>query len=385
MAFTNEFSSRGQDAEFSSPVVVILEPNAERRRHLADCLSLEPYNLLCATSVVEAIALLVQQHVDILLLPEDLQDEGVGRLCEQIRIVRMLRDFPVITIVDLASLAEGRASSAFPHEDFIEEPFTPLSVRGRVRRRLETRRRQESQDQTEAVLVTLAQTVEHRDRYTGGHCQRLSLYSVLLGSSLRLSQEELVALYRGGFLHDIGKIAIPDSVLLKEGPLTAEERILMQSHTVKGEEICRPMISLSRVLPIIRSHHERWDGSGYPDGIVGDATPLLARILQVADIFDAITTKRPYKSAQSPTEAMKILEGLAASNELDPELVTAFLRIAGYPQLSGQPHQAQALLSQSLRNLRQVLTGTDANLCLLDLHEARLSNRVVQPGNGSQG
>src|SRR5690606_31505695 len=131
---------------------------------------------------------------------------------------------------------------------------------------------------------------------------------------------------------------------------TAEERILMQSHTVKGEEICRPMISLSRVLPIIRSHHERWDGSGYPDGIVGDATPLLARILQVADIFDAITTKRPYKSAQTPAEAMKVLEGLAASNELDPELVMTFLRIAGYPHLSSQSHQSQALLSQSLQN-----------------------------------
>ncbi len=384
MAVTKKFSSRSKDAESRSSVVVILEPNAERRRHLADCLSSEPYDILCATSAVDAISLLVQQHVDILLLPEDLQDDSAERLCAQIKILRRLRDFPVITIVDLANLAKGNASLTFPHEDFIEEPFTSLSVRSRVRRRLQTRRRQESHDQTEAVLVTLAQTVEQRDRYTGGHCQRLSLYSVLLGSSLQLSQEELVALYRGGFLHDIGKIAIPDSVLLKKGPLTAEERILMQSHTVKGEEICRPMLSLSRVLPIIRSHHERWDGSGYPDGMVGDATPLLARILQVADIFDAITTKRPYKSAQTPAEAMKILEGLAASNELDPELVMTFLRIAGYPHLSSQSQPSQALLSQSLRNLRQVLTGTDTNFCLLDLHDPRHANPPAQSGTEAQ-
>lgn len=384
MAVIHNLKSRSQDSEFQAPVVVILEPMAERLQHLAECLASEPYKVLCATSVLEAISLLVQRHVDLLLLPENLEDDSLGRLCEEIKVLRMLRDFPVITIVDLDHLAQGKVSPVFPHEDFIEEPFTPVSVRSRVRRRLETRRRQESNDQTEAVLVTLAQTVEHRDRYTGGHCQRLSLYSVLLGSSLQLSQEELVALYRGGFLHDIGKIAIPDSVLLKEGPLTVEERILMQSHTIKGEEICRPMISLSRVLPVIRSHHERWDGSGYPDGLVGDATPILARILQVADIFDAITTKRPYKSAQSPAEAMQILEGLAANKELDPELVTAFLRIAGFPHLSNQAHQDRALLSQSLQNLRQVLTGTEANLRLLDLHRSRKSTRAAS-SNGRPG
>ena len=213
---TKKVSSRSEDTEFRAPVVVILEPITERRQHLSECLSPEPFNVLCASTVVEAISLLVQQHVDLLLLPENLEDDNIGRLYEEIKILRMLRDFPVITVVELDHLQPGKASPAFPHEDFIEEPFTPVSVRSRVRRRLEARRSQESNDQTEAVLVTLAQTVEHRDRYTGGHCQRLSLYSVLLGSSLSLSQDELVALYRGGFLHDIGKIAIPDSVLLKE-------------------------------------------------------------------------------------------------------------------------------------------------------------------------
>lgn len=371
MAAINARVNRRVDTEFRAPVVLIVEPNDSRREHLLSCLATESYNLLQASSVGEAVPLLVQQNVDLVVIPQNLKGESVERLRDEIRILRMLHDFPVITIVDAESLMDGRVSHDFPNEDFIEEPFSPLSVRLRVRRRLETRRRQETPDQTEAVLVTLAQTVEHRDRYTGGHCQRLSLYSVLLGSNLKLSQQELVALYRGGFLHDIGKIAIPDSVLLKEGPLTPEERVLMQSHAVKGEEICRPMASLGKVLPIIRSHHERWDGSGYPDGTVGENIPLLARILQVADIFDAITTKRPYKSAQSPTEAMQILESLAAGNELDPVLVDAFLQIAGYPNLSSHSRQEEALLSQSLRNLRQVLVGTDANFKLLDLHQPR--------------
>lgn len=371
MLFSGNQESVFQDPEFRAPVVLILEPNAARCAHLVSCLERESYNLLTADSVPAAITMLVRQHVDLLMVPQDLQDESLTRLQEEIKILRMLRDFPVLTLVDTASMMDNRVSIDFPNEDFIEEPFHPLSVRLRVRRRLETRRMHETQDQTEAVLVTLAQTVEHRDRYTGGHCQRLSLYSVLLGSSLRLEQEELVALYRGGFLHDIGKIAIPDSVLLKQGPLTPEEHLLMQSHTVKGEEICRPMISLGRVLPIIRNHHERWDGSGYPDRLAGENIPLLARILQIADIFDAITTKRPYKSAQTPAEAMQILETQAADGLLDPMLVDAFLKIAGYPHLSHQSHQEQALLSQSLRNLRQVLTGSSANFRLLDLHQPR--------------
>lgn len=356
-------------------MIAILEPEAKRRKHLTECLSREPYRVLCASTAVDAIHLLAMHHVDLLLLPEGASGDGMARLCEEIKILRKLRDFPVILTVDLNKRA-AKFPLPFTHDDFIEAPFAPRSVRSRVRRSLDMRRTQESSDQTEAVLVTLAQAVEHRDRYTGGHCQRLSLYSVLLGSSLHLTQEELVALYRGGFLHDIGKIAIPDSVLLKEGPLTAEERRLMESHTVKGESICRPMVSLARVLPIIRSHHERWDGSGYPDGLAGEGIPLLARILQIADIFDAITTRRPYKAAQSSAAAMKILEGLAASNELDAELVTAFLRIAGHSHHGSNGHHEQALLSQSLRNLRRVLTGTDADLRLFDMPEPSESKRT---------
>ncbi len=378
LAVTDSSSDQERDSEFRGPVIAILEPEATRRRHLTECLSPEPYRILCAASAMEAIQLLARHHVDLLLLPEDTAEDGMARLCEEIKILRMLRDFPVILTVDLNRRANP-SPLPFAYEDFIETPFAPLSVRSRVRRSLEMRRTQESNDQTEAVLVTLAQAVEHRDRYTGGHCQRLSLYSVLLGSSLHLSREELVALYRGGFLHDIGKIAIPDSVLLKEGPLTPKERTLMQSHTVKGEDICRPMLSLSGVLPIIRSHHERWDGSGYPDGLAGNEIPLLARILQIADIFDAITTKRPYKAAQSSGEAMKILEGLAASNELDGELVTAFLRIAGHSHAGREGHREHALLSQSLRNLRRVLTGTGADLRLLDLHKTPVGRRSGRP------
>ena len=126
-----------------------------------------------------------------------------------------------------------------------------------------------SVDETEAILFALARAVEQRDRRTAGHCERLAFMGVALGMAMRLDRISLLALYRGGYLHDVGKVGIPDSILFKPGKLTAEEWVTMRSHAVRGEEICRHLKSLGPALPIIRHHHERWDGSGYPDGLRG--------------------------------------------------------------------------------------------------------------------
>ena len=154
--------------------------------------------------------------------------------------------------------------------------------------------RHEVEDQSqgaEEVLLALALAVEQRDNVTAGHCERLALTSLALGMSLSLDQASLLALYRGGYLHDIGKVAIPDAILLKPAKLTEEEWVVMQSHPARGAEICGHLRSLSPVIPLIRHHHERWDGSGYPDGLRGKEIPLLARILQIADIYDASATR----------------------------------------------------------------------------------------------
>jgi putative two-component system response regulator len=148
-----------------------------------------------------------------------------------------------------------------------------------------------------------------------------------LGMSLGLGRAQLLALHRGAFLHDIGKIGIPDSILFKPGKLSEEEWEIMRLHTVRGEEICRPARTLAPVLPIIRHHHERWDGSGYPDGLRGEDIPLLARLLQVADIFDALTSVRPYKPALSTTEALHILDREAACGWRDPHVVSLLRKL----------------------------------------------------------
>ena len=182
-------------------------------------------------------------------------------------------------------------------------------------------------EETEAVLMALGQAIELRDSSTGGHCERLACYSVALGMAMRLSRDELLALYRGGYLHDVGKVAVPDAVLFKPAALNAEEWAVMQKHPVVGESICRRLGSLTPVLPIIRSHHERWDGSGYPDGLRGTGIPLLARVLQLADIYDALTSVRPYKHAFTSDEALAVMREEADRGWRDPELMELFLRL----------------------------------------------------------
>lgn len=179
----------------------------------------------------------------------------------------------------------------------------------------------------EGVLLALAEAVEQRDHHIAGHCQRLAFISVTLGVAMGLDRGSLLALYRGGYLHDVGKVGIPDSILFKAGRLTEEEWVVMRSHSRRGEEICRHLKTMSPVLPIVRHHHERWDGSGYPDGLPGEQIPLLARVLQIADIYDALTSPRPYKPAFAAREALRTIEEEMERGWRDPQVVKLFMRV----------------------------------------------------------
>jgi putative two-component system response regulator len=217
-------------------------------------------------------------------------------------------------------------------------------------------------DETEEILFALALAVEQRDHHTGGHCERLAFICVAMGVAMRLSRPRLVALYRGGYMHDVGKVGIPDSILFKPGPLTAEEWVTMRSHTTRGEEICRHMKSLSPVLPIIRHHHERWDGSGYPDGLRGEQIPLLARIVQIVDIYDALANPRPYKPAYTPDQALAVIQEETARGWRDPQIVKVFLKLQKDVLSKIDPGSTPADRSlegmrMSLANLQQVLAA----------------------------
>ena len=182
-------------------------------------------------------------------------------------------------------------------------------------------------ENAETVLFSLALGVEAKDPYTEGHCERLSAFSFQVGAAMGLSAEELTALRRGGILHDIGKIGTPDAILLKPGKLTPDEWMIMREHPLIGERICKPLKSLKLVLPIIRHHHEKLDGSGYPDGLKGEKIPITARILQVVDIYDALTTKRPYKPAFPQEQVFQIMRGEAAKGWWDPRILETFVEL----------------------------------------------------------
>jgi putative two-component system response regulator len=192
-------------------------------------------------------------------------------------------------------------------DDFLTKPVDAHELKARVRSLIRLKLFTDDLDSAESVILSLALTIEARDTYTDGHCQRLASYATALGARLNLGDEDLAALYRGGFLHDIGKVGIRDAVLLKPARLTAAEYEDVKRHTVIGDRLCGELRSLRQVRPIVRHHHERLDGSGYPDGLIGDAVPLLAQIMGVVDVYDALTTARPYKPARSPERAYDAL------------------------------------------------------------------------------
>ena len=217
----------------------------------------------------------------------------------------------------------------------------------------------------EGVLFALAHAAEQRDRHAAGHCERLAFVSVALGMAMGLERFSLLALYRGGYLHDVGKMGIPDSILFKTGALTAEEWVVMRSHPSRGEAICSYLPWLGPALPVIRHHHERLDGSGYPDGLAGDRIPLLARVLQIADIYDALVSQRPYKASFPPSQALETIASETDRGWRDRDIVELFLRIHDSLMIRmadyiGQVDGELQHIRSSLDNLQQYLTWAGA-------------------------
>jgi putative two-component system response regulator len=340
------------DEDAIAPATILVVDSEEiNRRLLKAIFKTTPYRILEARKASEATAMLETQKIDLVILDLMLPEMSGPELCRWMKAHRTTQLIPVLMITNILGVENEIVGISSGADEFLIKPLHPAVVRTRVRAMLRNKSLIDSLEEAETILLALAQTVEHRDPYTGKHCQRLAVASVMLGEALGLPSQDLTSLYRGGFLHDIGKIAIPDAILFKRGTLTEEEWEVMRSHPVRGEEICRPMRSLSPVLPIIRSHHERWDGSGYPDGLAGEEIPLVARILQVADIFDALTSERPYKLALTPEAAFAVMEEEVRRGWRDPELVPLFASI-----IQTHPSADLTSLEASLENMRVAIS-----------------------------
>jgi len=287
--------------------ILVADDNEANRELVSALLGAEGYQVVCVADGRQARETVDSDSIDLALLDVVMPRPTGFELCQAMKSKSETRLIPVILLTSLNSEADRIHGLMCGADDFLTKPVNKQELLARVQSLLRLKQFTDELDNAETVLFSLALTIEAKDPYTEGHCDRLSKYSVALGEKLAVPQELSVALRRGGLIHDIGKLAVPEHILLKPGPLTPEERKIMEQHTVIGERICAPLRSFRNVLPIIRHHHEKQDGSGYPDGLKGEQVPLTARILQVTDIYDALTTDRPYRKALSSEKAFTIM------------------------------------------------------------------------------
>jgi cyclic di-GMP phosphodiesterase len=311
------------EKEMPLGTVLVADDNEGIRDLLQHMLRRQGYRVLAAADGAEALALLERQPIDLALLDVMMPRHSGFHVCRIAKSRPETRLTPIVLVTGLGRVEDRIQGLEAGADDFLSKPLHKEELLARVRSLVRLKRYTDELESAEMVLCTLAGSIEAKDHYTEGHCDRLSRYSVALGARLGLPEEQRVALRRGGVVHDIGKVAVPDEILLKPGPLDREERRVMESHTIVGEHICAPLKSFRNVLPIIRSHHERLDGTGYPDRLKGNQIPLTARILQTADIYDALTTERPYRKALPHEQAISILREEVARGWWDGNLVDA--------------------------------------------------------------
>lgn len=290
-------------------------------------LARDGYAVHTATNGADALDLIGREMPDVVLSDVVMPKMNGFELCRRIKDGRATRLIPVVLITGLSERDDRIEGITAGADDFLTKPVDAHELRARVRSLVRLKRFTDDLDTAESVILSLAKTVEARDAYTGGHCERMAGYAIAFGAALDLAPDEISALHRGGYLHDVGKIAIPDAILSKPGKLTPDEFAIIKRHTLIGEELCGDLRLLRLVRPIVRHHHERYDGSGYPDGIAGDDIPLLAQMMHVVDVFDALSTNRGYRSSLSHADACKELQKEAERGWHRPDLVEEFITV----------------------------------------------------------
>lgn len=304
--------------------VLVVDDKLETLLLMRELLSSRDYSVLTAQDADEALRVIREEKPDLVLLDVVMPGKSGYELCRELKDDPQTRLIPVVMITGLSDRQDRIRGIEAGADDFLSKPLYPEELFARVKSLLKLKSFTDELENAEAVLFSLALGVEARDPYTGNHCGRLATLASELGRFIGLDYDSILALKRGGYLHDIGKVTIPDDILKKGSQLTTDEWAVMKQHPVTGETICRPLRSFRRVLPIIRHHHEHWNGSGYPDGLSGNGIPLLARVLQTVDVYDALKTARPYKPALTHDDAERTMRRESEKGIWDPTLVSQF-------------------------------------------------------------
>ena len=314
--------------------VLIVDDDPVHRALEREILDSSKYIVSEASSGPQALQLLSERSFDVVLLDKRMPGMDGDEVCRRIRGELDLGMLPILMVSGNSDLDNLTLSLAAGATDFVRKPYDPVELVARIDAAVSHKRLTDQLESAESMLFALARMVEAKDGTTGDHCTRLSHNGVVLGKAMGLGPHELMALRRGGVLHDIGKLGIPDSILLKPGPLTEAEWAIMRGHVEIGARLVGGLKTMRLTVPIIACHHERWDGTGYPKGLRGQEIPLLARIFQMVDIFDALSHARPYKPAMSRNEVIAVLQDEAKRGWRDPELTAVFLDI-----VQNRPHE----------------------------------------------
>lgn len=307
--------------------VLVVDDSVENIEIIEYILADLEYDIYKALNGQEALEKIDKVEPDIILLDVVMPGMSGFEVAKHVKNNKNTRLIPIIMITALDRREDRLKGLAAGVDDFITKPVNVFELRARINNLLKLREYINELENAEQVIFSLARAVEAKDKYTEGHCGRLSSLADNLGRKLKLSENDLTVLKRGGILHDIGKISIDDSILLKAGPLTSAEFDIIKTHPEVGETICAPLKTLKPVLPTIRYHHEKYNGSGYPEGLKGKQIPIHARIIGIVDCYDALTSARPYRPALKKEESLKIMIDETKQGLWDPKIMDTFFRI----------------------------------------------------------
>lgn len=309
-----------------SPVVLVVDDHPLNVELIEGCLAELDCRVISATDGLEALDLVEREHPHLVLLDVMMPRMDGYEVCQRIKALPDGHLLPVVMVTALGQIADRVRGLEVGADDFIVKPIERVELVARVRSLLRVKALFDRLDDAHHTIIALARAIEAKDSSTEAHTERVGLHARRLGEAAGIDGAMLDDVHFGAVIHDIGKIGIPDAILLKPGALTEAERELMRQHVAIGEEIARPLRSAATLLPIIRHHHERVDGRGYPDGLAGEAIPLGARVVAVCDAFDAMTSARPYRPALSVEAAVDALRA-GAGSQWDARLVELFVQL----------------------------------------------------------
>lgn len=322
-------------AEASARVMVIAHPSLFRQT-IAAMLAVAGHQVVPCRQDEEILAQIGQAGPDLVILDSKLPGLDTYQLCSQIKATEGTRLIPVVMVATVREMEDRLKGLEAGADDVLRRPISRIELLARVRSLVRLKHLTDELIGVDRALMALATAIEAKDQHTEGHVERVANYAVLLGKHCGLSAQELKLLQRAAMLHDVGKLGVRESILLKPGPLYAEEWENVKAHPLLGERICSNLGQPNFLLDIVRHHHERYDGHGYPDSLVGDNIPLGARIMSVVDAYDAMTSRRPYRGPLSQTQALDTLRSQACL-QFDPRLVEAFVSIIQRHLPTSQP------------------------------------------------